>query len=122
MRRTVLGLSQGKLGEAIGLTFQQIQKYERGTNRISASRLHALSVVLNVPVEFFYEGYVVPLDDAARETPDAGCAAEVLQRDALELMGVFQRIADPETRRRVLGLAKAVANAYFELEAAPESR
>jgi transcriptional regulator with XRE-family HTH domain len=119
MRRTVLGLSQERLGEAIGLTFQQVQKYERGTNRISASRLFEMSVVLNVSVGFFYEGYIVPLTRA--EAP-AGYAAAILQRDALELMGVFQRIADPEMRRRVLVLAKGVANVYFDLKAASGSR
>jgi len=112
MRRTVLGLSQERLGEAIGLTFQQVQKYERGTNRIGASRLYELSLVLNVPVGFFYEEYGARQDGGMSEAP-AGYAAATLQRDALELMGVFQRITDPDMRRRVLDLAKSIANAYF---------
>ena len=112
MRRTVMGLSQERLGEAIGLTFQQVQKYERGTNRIGASRLYELSLVLNVPVGFFYEDYGARQEGGMSEAP-AGYAAATLQRDALELMGVFQRIIDPDMRRRVLDLAKAIANAYF---------
>jgi transcriptional regulator with XRE-family HTH domain len=116
MRRTVLGMSQERLGDAIGLTFQQVQKYERGTNRIGASRLYELSVVLSVPVGFFYEDYAVHRPTGMSEAPASGYAAATLQRDALELMGVFQRIADPEMRRRVLDLAKAIAGAYFPPE------
>jgi transcriptional regulator with XRE-family HTH domain len=117
LRRTVLGMSQERLGEAIGLTFQQVQKYERGTNRIGASRLYDLSVVLNVSVEFFYEDYGAK-SGGLSEAPASGYAAATLQRDALELMGAFQRIVDPEMRRQVLDLAKAIANAYFPPETA----
>jgi transcriptional regulator with XRE-family HTH domain len=117
LRRTVLGMSQERLGEAIGLTFQQVQKYERGTNRIGASRLYDLSVVLNVSVEFFYEDYAANAGGMS-EAPASGYAAATLQRDALELMSAFQRIADPEMRRQVLDLAKAIANAYFPPETA----
>src|SRR5579863_5515162 len=77
-RRTVLGLSQERLGEAIGLTFQQVQKYERGTNRIGASRLYDLSLVLNVPVGFFYEEYDARQEGGMSEAP-AGYAAATLQ-------------------------------------------
>jgi len=117
-RRTVLGMSQERLGEALGLTFQQVQKYERGTNRISASRLYELSLVLDVPVGFFYEDYA-PLADAGRAAPAAGYAAAALQREALELMSVLQRIADPESRRKLLNLAATIADAYFPPEKAP---
>jgi transcriptional regulator with XRE-family HTH domain len=111
LRRTVLGLTQEKLGAALGLTFQQVQKYERGTNRIGASRLLKLSQVLDVPVGFFYEDY-----DSRRgmsEPPATGYEAATMQRDALELMGIFQRILDPEMRRQLLDLAKAIVNTYF---------
>jgi transcriptional regulator with XRE-family HTH domain len=116
MRRTVLGMSQERLGDAIGLTFQQVQKYERGTNRIGASRLYELSVVLDVPVGFFYEEFGERR--GMGEAPATGYAAATLQRDALELMNVFQRIDDPEMRRKVLDLAKAIATAYFPPESA----
>jgi transcriptional regulator with XRE-family HTH domain len=116
LRRTVLGLSQEKLGAAIGLTFQQVQKYERGTNRIGASRLFELSHVLDVPVGFFFEDFVS--SRGLSEPPATGYEAATLQRDALELMGIFQRILDPEMRRQVLELARAIANAYFATKGA----
>jgi transcriptional regulator with XRE-family HTH domain len=116
LRRTVLGLSQEKLGAAIGLTFQQVQKYERGTNRIGASRLYDLSQVLDVPVAFFFEDYVT--SPGLGEPPATGYEAATMQRDALELMGSFQRILDPEMRRQVLDLTKAIANAYFSAKGA----
>ncbi len=103
LRRTVLGMSQETLGEAIGLTFQQVQKYERGTNRIGASRLYELSLVLNVPVGFFYEEYELrgPAAPADRgpvltEMPPATLRARPtapgLSRDSFEIMSVYQRI------------------------------
>ncbi len=114
-RRQLLGLSQEKLGEAIGLTFQQVQKYERGANRIGASRLYELSRVLDVPVGFFF-------DEMSRETasrvglgegPAATYAAPPLDRDNLEFVRLYQRIADTSIRRRFFDLAKAIADAYF---------
>ncbi len=120
LRRTLMGLSQEKLGEAIGLTFQQVQKYERGANRIGASRLFDLSRVLDVPVSFFY-------DDMAEGTKDnspvavrrgsAGLAEEpavferdpLTRRETLELVRAYYSIVDPQVRRRVYELAKALA-------------
>jgi transcriptional regulator with XRE-family HTH domain len=118
LRRTALGMSQEKLGDAIGLTFQQVQKYERGTNRIGASRLYELSRVLEVPVSFFFE----ELDPAAiAGTQIAGLnepgappyTAGGGNRDVLELARTFQRISDPALRRRLFDLIKAIAGAYF---------
>ena len=119
LRRTLLGMSQEKLGEAIGLTFQQVQKYERGANRVGASRLYDLSRVLDVPVSFFF-------DDIKPETLEAighgarGAAAladrpgepdPMMRRETLELVRAYYRIPDPQIRRRLFDLTKAIANA-----------
>lgn len=120
LRRTLLGMSQERLGEAIGLTFQQVQKYERGANRIGASRLFDLSRVLDVPVSFFFED--IP-DSASQlsprmmmsglaEEPDPAPEADPLtKRETLELVRAYYRIADPQIRKRVFELAKALAKA-----------
>src|ERR1700691_2268708 len=121
LRRTLLGMSQERLGQAIGLPFQQVQKYERGTNRIGASRLFDLSRVLDVPVSFFFDELDPALatdsilPDGLSEAPAASYEANrVLKRETLELVRAYQRIPDPLTRRRLFDLAKAVANAYFD--------
>ncbi len=119
LRRTLLGMSQEKLGEAIGLTFQQVQKYERGANRIGASRLFDLSRVLDVPVSFFFDdikGGVVATADSEggslteqarpRHEPDP-----MMRRETLELVRAYYRILDPQIRRRLFDLTKAIANA-----------
>ncbi len=112
MRRTLLGMSQEKLGEAIGLTFQQVQKYERGANRVGASRLYDLSRVLDVPVSFFFE------DLPGAAGIEAGAAAQptekaehdpMLKRETLELVRAYYRIPDSHVRRRLFELAKALA-------------
>jgi transcriptional regulator with XRE-family HTH domain len=113
MRRTLLGMSQEKLGNAIGLTFQQVQKYERGANRIGASRLHELSHVLDVPVSFFFEEMPAPGGPKPTPTPDA--APEVTARDpmtkreTLELVRAYNKITDTHLRRRIFELVKAAA-------------
>lgn len=118
LRRTLLGLSQEKLGEAIGLTFQQVQKYERGANRIGASRLYDLSRVLQVPVSYFFEEMS---DEVAAKSPGQlrGATQEqdtyepdpMAKRETLELVRAYYRIKDPQVRRRVFDLAKALAAA-----------
>lgn len=118
LRRTTLGLSQEKLGDAIGLTFQQVQKYERGTNRIGASRLFELSKVLDVPIGFFFEeidpGLKVNAAPGLSEAPAPTYAAEGgSNRELLELVRVFQRISDVALRRRLFDLIKAITGAYF---------
>jgi len=114
LRRNMLGLSQEKLGEAIGLTFQQVQKYERGTNRIGASRLHELSRVLDVPVEFFFDDTdpvrapAIPAGFA--EPPPAVFESDPLRRrETIELVDAYYAIEDPAVRRRLFDLAKALA-------------
>jgi transcriptional regulator with XRE-family HTH domain len=119
LRRTMIGMSQEKLGVAIGLTFQQVQKYERGTNRMGASRLFQVSCVLDVPVEFFFEGLsCTELATAERgsgltEAPSATYEAPGLNRDSYEIMQIYQRIRDSAVRRRLFDLARAVADAYY---------
>ena len=120
LRRTLLGMSQEKLGEALGLTFQQVQKYERGANRVGASRLFDLSRVLDVPVSFFFDD----MDDnlkaqspalisgmTALEEPPAHFEHDPLaKRETLELVRAYYRISDPQVRKRVYELAKALAD------------
>ncbi len=122
LRRTLLGMSQEKLGEAIGLTFQQVQKYERGANRIGASRLFDLSRVLDVPVSFFFDD--MPAEAAASHVDDDedGAVSEerssggyepdpMAKRETLELVRAYYKINDPSVRKRLFELTKAVANA-----------
>jgi len=113
LRRMLLGMSQEKLGEHLGLTFQQIQKYEKGINRIGASRLFDLSQVLGVPVQFFYEELAVNHADGAggfAERPAESYAAEFLgSREGLELNKAFARITDPRVRRSIVDLVRAFA-------------
>ena len=115
LRRTLLGMSQEKLGEALGLTFQQVQKYERGANRVGASRLFDLSRVLDVPVSFFFddmseevEALSPRLISGLSEEPMAFDADPLTKRETLELVRAYYRITDPQVRRRVLDLAKAL--------------
>jgi transcriptional regulator with XRE-family HTH domain len=113
LRRMLLGMSQEKLGEHLGLTFQQIQKYEKGINRIGASRLFDLSRVLAVPVQFFYEELPMADGEGAAgfaERPAESYAVEFLgSREGLELNKAFARISDPRVRRSIVELVRAFA-------------
>jgi len=116
LRRTLLGMSQEKLGEAIGLTFQQVQKYERGANRIGASRLYDLARVLDVPVSFFYEEMTPETKERSPalaqrlyEEPEPYERDPMAKRETLELVRAYYRIADPQLRRRLFDLTKALA-------------
>jgi transcriptional regulator with XRE-family HTH domain len=122
LRRALLGLSQEKLGEAIGLTFQQVQKYERGANRIGASRLFDLAQVLDVPVSFFFDDMpatVPPLDPALASRRPSGLAEEPAgfetdllgRRETLDLVEAYFAISDPQIRRRVYELARTLGAA-----------
>ena len=113
LRRTLLGMSQEKLGEAIGLTFQQVQKYERGANRVGASRLYDLSRVLDVPVAFFFEDLHGP-DGSGKAAASLVETAKgeidpMLKRETLELVRAYYKIPDAQVRRRLFELAKALA-------------
>ncbi len=104
LRRTLLGLNQPALGEALGLTFQQIQKYERGENRIGASNLWKLAQVLDVHVSFFFDGVV---EDQAGPTPSD---SNPLQKpETLAFVRAYYRITDPKARHSLFELAKALA-------------
>ena len=119
MRRTLLGLSQGELARRVGLTFQQIQKYERGANRIGSSRLFDLARVLDVPVAYFFED--MSADTAARTPSRIKGLGEakagplepdpMVKRETLELVRAYYRIGDPSIRKRLFELTKSLANA-----------
>ncbi|HVH78357.1 MAG TPA: helix-turn-helix transcriptional regulator [Stellaceae bacterium] len=114
LRRNMLGLSQEELGKKVGLTFQQIQKYERGANRIGASRLHELSRELDVPVSFFYDETdpvrAPAIPTGLEETPQEGFDSDPMRRrETVELVEAYYRISDLAARRRLLDLAKALA-------------
>ena len=118
LRRTLLGMSQEKLGDALGLTFQHVQKYERGANRIGASRLYDLSRVLDVPVSFFFDDIKAETIEASQAEPSrhepAGGGYEpdpMMRRETLELVRAYYRIPDAQIRRRLFDLTKAIANA-----------
>jgi len=124
-RRTLLGMSQEKLGEAVNLTFQQIQKYERGANRIGASRLFQLGQVLDVSVSYFFEDmpgevtktrgdYAAP--DATAELEAVQTADPMARRETLELVRAYYKIEDPKVRKRVFELTKSIANAAEGVE------
>lgn len=111
LRRTLLGMSQEKLGDAIGLTFQQVQKYERGANRIGASQLYDLSRVLDVPVSYFFEefGETSPASGVSEQPAESYGANPMMKRETLELVRAYLRISDPQIKRRLFELAKALA-------------
>ena len=114
LRRNMLGMSQEKLGDMLGITFQQVQKYEKGTNRVGASRLQAISQILQVPVSFFFED--VSSAEPARQggLAEAGGPAPALDfcssAEGLQLNRAFVRIGDAKVRRKVIELVKALAD------------
>jgi len=108
IRRMLIGMSQERLGDLLGLTFQQVQKYEKGVNRIGAGRLFEMSRILNVPVDFFYEGV-----NAATPGSSEGEGAPVMEfvssGEGLQLSLAFMKIKDAKVRKRVLDLVKSLA-------------
>ena len=108
MRRMMLGMSQEKLGDGLGLTFQQVQKYEKGTNRISASRLQKVCHILQVPIPFFFEG--APAGDILPdERPSSDPLTDLMAtRDGLALVKGFMRISNVKLRRRILNLVEEI--------------
>ena len=115
LRRTLLGMSQEKLAKAVNLTFQQIQKYERGSNRIGASRLFQFAQVLDVPVSFFYDDMPDGSQEKAEQPMDGNGAGEpfeqdhLARRETLELVRAYYRIGDATVRRRVFELTKTLS-------------
>jgi transcriptional regulator with XRE-family HTH domain len=133
LRRTLLGMSQERLGEALGLTFQQVQKYERGVNRVGASRLFDLSRVLDVPISFFFDDIPEPLAatygvqntatgsrrsfgfaDSQESYATTGGDEAMGRRETLELVRAYYRITDPSVRRRVFDLIKSLVPGNVE--------
>ncbi|HEY8612319.1 MAG TPA: helix-turn-helix transcriptional regulator [Roseomonas sp.] len=119
LRRTLLGMSQEKLGEALGLTFQQVQKYERGVNRIGASRLFDLARVLDVPIGFFFDDMPDSMGGVATgfrsrlaglaETQEGLEDDTLHKRETLELVRAYYRITEPGVRKRVFDLIKSLS-------------
>ncbi len=105
-RRMLIGKSQEALGEELGLTFQQIQKYEKGQNRIGASRLYYLARALDVPVDFFFEA----LPPTGFASGEASPLSFVASQEGMQLNIAFSQIADESTRRKVLDLVRALAS------------
>ena len=108
------GHVQEKLGDALGLTFQQVQKYEKGTNRIGASRLQQISHILQVPVAFFFEGapsaQVIGRSEGVGEAPSPAYVSDFLATsDGLALTKAFMRIDDSKLRRRIVDLVEQIA-------------
>ncbi len=117
MRRMMVGMSQEKLGESLGITFQQIQKYEKGTSRIGASRLQQISVVLGVPVAFFFVGVPTtgPETEGFSEAASPTYVSDFLATsDGLALTRNFMRISDAKVRRRIVDLVASIAGEEAE--------
>ena len=114
MRRMMLSMSQEKLGDALGLTFQQVQKYEKGTNRIGASRLQQISQILQVPVSFFFEGAPTSPGQGGStgmsEAPSPAYVSDFLATsDGLSLTKSFMRIKNSKLRRKIVDLVEQIA-------------
>jgi transcriptional regulator with XRE-family HTH domain len=114
LRRTMLGMSQDKLADALGLTFQQVQKYEKGVNRIGASRVFEIARVLNVPIQFFFDDYDPETGRsygfAEADAEDAAAMMELLNSpEGVQLCKHFASIRDAKIRKRVLELVKSLS-------------
>lgn len=111
MRRMLVGMSQEKLGDALTLTFQQVQKYEKGTNRISATRLREIAGILGVGIDFFYEGIATTGDVVSgfSENVSPTYEADLLTSDGVKLLRAFHRIADANVRRKLIELTASLA-------------
>lgn len=109
VRRLMLGMSQDALGRALGLTFQQIQKYEKGSNRIGAGRLFRLAKTLQVPVGFFYEDLPGSEDMPATANAASAVARNMKSPEILNLNLVFDQISDPHVRTQIIELIRAIA-------------
>ncbi len=130
LRRTLLGMSQERLGDALGLTFQQVQKYERGMNRVGASRLFDISRVLDVPISYFFDDMPEGMSESPVSGPrgrtygfaeqqepfSAGIDDQLTKRETLELVRAYYRIPDPAMRKRMFELMKSLAPADTPFE------
>ncbi|MBV9330185.1 MAG: helix-turn-helix transcriptional regulator [Alphaproteobacteria bacterium] len=120
LRRMLIGMSQEKLGDLLGLTFQQVQKYEKGVNRIGAGRLFEVSRILGVPVDYFYEGANGQNGAAGNAHHGGPAAPPVLEfvsgGEGLQLALAFMRIRDGKVRKRMLDLVKSLADEQGEMQ------
>lgn len=124
LKRTIMGMSQESLGKATGVTFQQIQKYERGINRMGASRIYHFAKLLNVPVSYFFEGYGdMELADGGDVAASYAVAEPEMQmfdhenvssRETMDIMRAYYKIKNPSVRKRIADLVKAVAEENAE--------
>ncbi|WFU12384.1 helix-turn-helix transcriptional regulator (plasmid) [Rhizobium sp. CB3090] len=114
MRRRILGMSQTTLAEGLNVTFQQVQKYEKGKNRVGASRLQNVADCLDVPVSFFFEGVSVPVENTGEEIFSGGgdLAGFLASGEGIELNRAFAKIKDPRTRLKIIGLVKSLVGSY----------
>jgi transcriptional regulator with XRE-family HTH domain len=123
MQRVLMKMSQERLGESLGLTFQQVQKYEKGTNRIGASRLQQISKTLNVPPSFFFEGAPTSMDSSAPGFAEESSSQFVVDflstSEGLHLNRAFARIRDAKVRKRIIDLVTALADQDEHLAPAP---
>lgn len=114
LRRTMLGFSQEKLGDSLGITFQQIQKYEKGSNRIGASRLQQLSEILKTPISFFFEdspGSEKVTIDGLSEADSPNYVVDFLSTsEGLQLYKAFSNIKDPKVRKKIIDLVRSLAD------------
>lgn len=116
MRRKILGVSQEKLADSLGLTFQQVQKYEKGANRVSASKLYEIAAALQTQVAYFFDGLA---DPGADGDPDSEGTEQfvhdfLMTPEGLELAGIFPKITRPSVRRRILDLVRSMADEEAE--------
>ncbi|MEO1700696.1 MAG: helix-turn-helix domain-containing protein [Pseudomonadota bacterium] len=119
LRRTMVSMSQEKLGEALGITFQQVQKYEKGTNRVGASRLQNIAGILNVPVSFFFEDAPGEKSNSSNEMAESGSnyvVSFLSSSEGLQLNRAFVKISDPKVRRKIIDLVKSLADEDEVLE------
>jgi transcriptional regulator with XRE-family HTH domain len=113
LRRNMLGMSQEKLGESLGITFQQIQKYEKGTNRVGASRLQAIASILGAPVAFFFEDLPGQESAGGGFSEDASTTFAIefcTSSEGLQLNRAFVKISDTKVRRKIIELVKTLAS------------
>jgi transcriptional regulator with XRE-family HTH domain len=114
LRRMLIGMSQERLGELLGLTFQQVQKYEKGVNRIGAGRLFEVSRILGVPIDYFYEGVNGQMLSAGAQNGAGQATPPIMEfvssGEGLQLSLAFMRIKDPKVRKRMLELVKSLAD------------
>jgi transcriptional regulator with XRE-family HTH domain len=124
-RRIELGMSQERLAELLGVTFQQVQKYEKGINRVAASRLFEVAAALGVPLSYFFEGMTAGLN-AAPGVSEGGIESDMFEAlsspEAVHLLTLFQQLRSPKVRRRVVELVRALAEEEDEAQEPSQAR